>query len=214
MTTEVSKKPSDLKTRVTTGVIGGAGLVLWIVYGGRFGVAILAAVISLFMLWEYGKMVFALSDAGVKRVAALVVAWIMHFIFFWIPGMQLGFFVALFLGCFAYFLFSAEKHRDHLEAHFREASYFFFGLIYLGYLPIYFVSLRETVNGIHWTMLSLLIVWAGDTGGYFAGRAYGKRKLYELISPKKTVEGAIGGLTLGLVVTIVYKLTFFNVRLC
>ena len=44
-------------------------------------------------------------------------------------------------------------------------------------------------------VLSLLIVvFAGDTGAYFAGRSFGRHKLYELISPKKTMEGALGGL--------------------
>lgn len=39
-----------------------------------------------------------------------------------------------------------------------------------------------------------VIVFAGDTGAYFAGRFFGRNKLYELISPKKTREGAVGGL--------------------
>ena len=39
-----------------------------------------------------------------------------------------------------------------------------------------------------------MFAWFGDTGGYFAGRFLGKHKLYEAVSPKKTVEGAIGGL--------------------
>ncbi|MCB9729875.1 MAG: phosphatidate cytidylyltransferase [Deltaproteobacteria bacterium] len=43
-------------------------------------------------------------------------------------------------------------------------------------------------------MVSFAIVWLGDTGAYFAGRALGRHKLYELISPKKTIEGAVGGL--------------------
>jgi phosphatidate cytidylyltransferase len=43
-------------------------------------------------------------------------------------------------------------------------------------------------------MVSFAIVWLGDTGAYFAGRAFGRHKLYELISPKKTIEGAVGGL--------------------
>jgi phosphatidate cytidylyltransferase len=43
-------------------------------------------------------------------------------------------------------------------------------------------------------MISFAIVWLGDTGAYFAGRSLGRHKLYELISPKKTVEGAVGGL--------------------
>ncbi len=42
-------------------------------------------------------------------------------------------------------------------------------------------------------LLSLGLAWASDTGGYFTGRAFGKHKLSPTISPKKTVEGAIGG---------------------
>jgi len=42
-------------------------------------------------------------------------------------------------------------------------------------------------------LFSLGLAWLSDTGGYFTGRAFGKRKLYPKISPKKTVEGAMGG---------------------
>jgi phosphatidate cytidylyltransferase len=43
-------------------------------------------------------------------------------------------------------------------------------------------------------LLSLGLAWLADTAGYFAGRFLGKRKLYEAVSPKKTIEGALGGL--------------------
>jgi phosphatidate cytidylyltransferase len=43
-------------------------------------------------------------------------------------------------------------------------------------------------------LMSFMFAWFADTGGYFGGRFFGKRKLYEAVSPKKTVEGAIGGL--------------------
>jgi len=43
-------------------------------------------------------------------------------------------------------------------------------------------------------ILALMLAWLGDTGGYFAGRFLGRHKLYEAVSPKKTVEGALGGL--------------------
>ncbi len=50
--------------------------------------------------------------------------------------------------------------------------------------------------------------WANDTGGYFAGKALGKHKLYEAISPNKTWEGSIGGLVLVLIIAYVISLFF------
>ena len=48
--------------------------------------------------------------------------------------------------------------------------------------------------GSGYVLLSLGLAWLADTGAYFAGRFLGRHKLYEAVSPKKTVEGAVGGL--------------------
>jgi len=50
----------------------------------------------------------------------------------------------------------------------------------------------DTGSGL--ALLSLGLAWLGDTAAYFAGRFLGRHKLYEAVSPKKTVEGALGGL--------------------
>ncbi|MFO0660444.1 MAG: phosphatidate cytidylyltransferase [Polyangiaceae bacterium] len=72
----------------------------------------------------------------------------------------------------------------------------------LGFGPLY-VSLLSSVallrrdrgdDGPSYVVLVLAISWVADTFGYFAGRFLGKHKLYEAVSPKKTIEGAIGGL--------------------
>ena len=49
-------------------------------------------------------------------------------------------------------------------------------------------------DGPSYVVLSIMFAWFADSGGYFAGRFLGKHKLYEAVSPKKTIEGAIGGL--------------------
>lgn len=49
-------------------------------------------------------------------------------------------------------------------------------------------------DGPGFVLLSLMLSWLSDTGAYFAGRFLGKRKLYEAVSPKKTVAGAFGGI--------------------
>jgi phosphatidate cytidylyltransferase len=53
-------------------------------------------------------------------------------------------------------------------------------------------SLGSSGPGV--VLLTLGLGWIGDTGAYFVGRSLGRHKLFEAVSPKKTVEGAIGGL--------------------
>jgi phosphatidate cytidylyltransferase len=61
-------------------------------------------------------------------------------------------------------------------------------------------------DGAAFVVLSMVLAWIADTGGYFAGRAFGKHKLYERVSPKKTVEGAIGGVAAAVVGALVARL--------
>ncbi len=63
-------------------------------------------------------------------------------------------------------------------------------------------------DGGGYVVLSLGLAWIGDTGGYFAGRAFGKHKLYERVSPKKTVEGAIGGVMSTIAFAVVMSVFF------
>ena len=69
------------------------------------------------------------------------------------------------------------------------------GPIYIaGTLSAIVLLHRETgAHGGAWVLLCMFYAFLSDTGAYFAGRAFGKHKLYPKLSPKKTVEGAIGG---------------------
>jgi phosphatidate cytidylyltransferase len=68
------------------------------------------------------------------------------------------------------------------------------GAAYPGLLLGTVVRLRQLPDGFAWLILAVAVTWLNDTGAYFAGRAWGRRKLYSRISPSKTWEGALGGL--------------------
>ena len=60
-----------------------------------------------------------------------------------------------------------------------------------------FVGLRGLENGLGWLALALLSTWISDTGAYLLGRTIGRRPFFPKISPRKTQEGAFGGLISG-----------------
>lgn len=73
-------------------------------------------------------------------------------------------------------------------------AYSFFGLFYAGLLPALAARILYQKDGATWFMIMLAVVFVGDTCAYLTGVAIGKNKLAPRISPKKTVEGGIGGL--------------------
>ncbi|WP_345789068.1 phosphatidate cytidylyltransferase [Pelotomaculum schinkii] len=65
--------------------------------------------------------------------------------------------------------------------------------LYVGLLT-YLYLLRSLPDGWIWLIFMLACTWACDTAAYFVGTAFGKRKIAPVLSPKKSLEGAIGGL--------------------
>ncbi|MBC7254651.1 MAG: phosphatidate cytidylyltransferase [Chloroflexi bacterium] len=76
------------------------------------------------------------------------------------------------------------------------------GTLYIGGLLGHFIRLRALEHGMEWMILALVGTWVCDTGAYFVGVRWGRRRFFPAISPKKTWEGALGGLVSG-VATVV-----------
>ena len=92
------------------------------------------------------------------------------------------------------------------------ASSMAFGPVFVG-VPLAMLALLRVVGGPEGGGLVLLAIgsaWLSDTGGYFAGRFLGRHKLYEAVSPKKTIEGAFGGLALVAVWAVIGHYTFLK----
>lgn len=82
-----------------------------------------------------------------------------------------------------------------------------FGVFYIGGL-LAALPILHRESGPAWVALAIALSFGNDTGAYFAGRAVGKRKLAPLISPGKTVEGAIGGLAANSLVVLAARALF------
>jgi len=68
------------------------------------------------------------------------------------------------------------------------------GALYIGWTGSYAILMRALPsNGLEWTALSLVAVWATDIGAFAVGTRFGRHGFFTKISPKKTWEGAIGG---------------------
>jgi len=76
---------------------------------------------------------------------------------------------------------------------FTELAATFFTPIYAGWLLTHMILLRQLPSGFNFVLLVLVATWSTDTFAYFVGTSLGKRKLAPVISPNKSVEGAVGG---------------------
>jgi phosphatidate cytidylyltransferase len=66
------------------------------------------------------------------------------------------------------------------------------------------------LHGAHWLMYALLVSWAGDIGAYYVGRAFGKHRLAERVSPKKSWEGAAASVVTSILLAGAYLVYFVH----
>jgi len=111
----------------------------------------------------------------------------------------------LFIGFALLFLFRVRA----IDTAAREVAFAMLAFLYIPFLLMHLVQLRQTTFGIQWLLVIMLIVMTNDSAAYYSGSAFGKHRLYPLVSPKKSIEGAVGGLFGSLGGTLLAKFTFF-----
>ena len=95
----------------------------------------------------------------------------------------------LFLTFALLFLFRIRNIADAAS----EVAYTILAFIYIPFLLMHLVMLRQTQFGVQWLLVIMLIVMTNDTAAYYTGCTFGRNKLYPLVSPKKSIEGALVG---------------------
>ena len=80
----------------------------------------------------------------------------------------------------------------------------YFGVVYVGLMLSFVYLTRMEKQGLKLVWLIFISSWIPDTGAYFVGVKFGKHKLIPDVSPKKTVEGAVGGIITCMIVFIIF----------
>ncbi|MCL2778271.1 MAG: phosphatidate cytidylyltransferase [Polyangiaceae bacterium] len=202
----VSKANSNLAVRVATALVAGPLIVLLLYKGPPWGFYLLVLPAALVGAWELFNMTHAGSRpaqmAGVAMTAAASLA-------MWFSDGDARIFVTVvvlapLLGPMLTLIWLGDMKTAALRA-----CAMGFGPLFVG-LPLTSLALlrKGLPNGAGYVVVAILFAWFGDSGGYFAGRFFGKHKLYEAVSPKKTIEGSIGGLV-GSVVAAVLAYVWF-----
>ena len=193
---------NNLQLRIIAGVAGSTFIIGSIVSGkwGFFGVFLLMA---LCCLYEFYKLVKNVCQPNallgiVIGTANLLLCF--YYLFFDSEISPVWFVLNLPM---VTLVFLVELYRKS-ETPFQNIAFTILGVIYIA-LPFCLLlfaanSISVDSNGYSYQFAigSMLMLWANDTGAYAAGRTMGKTKLFERISPKKTWEGAAGGLLLSL----------------
>jgi len=89
---------------------------------------------------------------------------------------------------------------------FDDVAFLLLTAVYVGVGFASFTYIRLLENGLTFSLLIILLIWFTDSGAYFVGKSLGKTKLWPAISPNKTVEGALGGVVLAIILGVVFEL--------
>ncbi len=193
-----------MKQRIVTAVIAAAIFLPIVIYGGNLFIVLtyLLASIALYELLKMRK----LSLLSVPGVLSLILLWI-----FLLPDQLQSFlenaeYSRIELGLFAVLLFMTYTVITKNHFTFDDVAFSILSILYIGIGFYYFMETRKADSGLTYIFYALFIIWATDSGAYFIGRAFGKKKLWPEISPKKTVEGFFGGIVCALIVALLFAI--------
>jgi phosphatidate cytidylyltransferase len=193
----------DLKQRIVTGITAGLGFFILLCLGSYWfmGLILLLALIGYneFVRMNGLQKHRATMWIGYAGVGGLAVPW---------PAagsysiLSLEHLIWLFL-----FIMLCVTVISKNKVTIDDISMSFLGMVYIGIGFHYMIETRMIENGgLFWTLLVFFCIWATDSGAYFTGSAFGKHPLWPTISPKKSIEGAVGGIVISMAVAVCFSM--------
>jgi phosphatidate cytidylyltransferase len=191
-----------MKTRILTAIFA-AAIFLPLVIIGKTPFVILVYLLSTIALKELLRM---------KKINMLSIPGVISFIFLWVLLIPHSFlinsvgtnFSKIEAALIVVMLLLIYTVISKNEFTFDDAGFIILSTLYVGVGFYYFIETRMV--GLSYVFFALFVIWATDSGAYFIGRAFGKRKLWPEISPNKTVAGFVGGVLSALVVGVIFQI--------
>ena len=202
-----------MKTRAITGfffvIVMLASLLL-----GNYVFDVFYLILSMLCLWEFYSLVKQSGSAPAIFLGILngVLVYAIAAIISWSDNDPGSYYMVLILVPTLIAIFIQELYTKSASP-FTNIAFTIFGII-LTVVPFSFFHALAYINrmtgfNFHFPMAFLIMLWANDTGAYLSGRFFGRTKLFERHSPKKTWEGFIGGLLIsaagGFILSQFYK---------
>jgi phosphatidate cytidylyltransferase len=203
-----------LRTRLATAAVA-IPLLVWIIVWNPWSLFTwLVGAAAVVGVTEYFTMAFPKDPAdrlfGMAAGALVVVAMVIPV--HELSGMALS-------GVVVASLILALARNDDLRRGIDAVGSTMLGVLYVAFLLPHYVWMHalpdpavpgRAAGGWRWVVLTVVIAMAGDVGGYFGGRFFGRRKLMPEVSPGKTVEGTCGAIAANVAGAIFCKLVFFR----
>lgn len=205
---KILSRYNNLTQRLITAVFGAAAIIAGVAYGEWTYFAVFLF-ICFFSLLEFYKLAGLDGLIPLKTLGTLsgVVIYILSF-FVERGDVSPRYYLLLFPLISLTYMIKLYK-KTELKP-FTNIAYTFLGIFYIA-VPFALLNHAAFDDGYYNYEIilgSFLILWASDTGAYFAGTLFGKHKLFERISPKKSWEGFWGGAALAIAMTYGLSLYF------
>ncbi len=191
-------------SRIIVGVITIPIVIAIIFYLPAAFFVFLMMVIAGVGLYEYFSLVKTdIAFPWLRELLSLVgVAFPLSAYYYGINGV-----VAVLFGVLMLLMILAMGGLNGYESSFRNVGALFLGFFFVAVpLSMAILILMSAPHGRDWALWMVIIVWAGDTGAFYLGTAFGKRRIYPKVSPKKSMEGVVGGIVSALIVGILARM--------
>ena len=181
-------------------------LILGILYASHGLFAGVLFLVTALALHEFYRM--ALPETRRLESSLAVAAGVLSCVGLTYAGSSPALLLSIVLPCLFVTLVYLFRFQD-MQTVSRDLAISLLGLLYIPLLLSHAVLLRALPSGRDWVFLVLFVVMASDTLAYFVGRKWGRHRLYEAVSPKKSIEGSLGGLAGGVLGAMICKFWFF-----